>query len=211
MGDGTQGALYGIGSAMSLFQVKNYADEFLGALASKPAAPSPAVKDETVGLVAEEIEQTTRDFVLKRLDRELKGHPFAEFVAHLLGTMGYRSRVSPPGPDGGIDIIAHMDELGFEPPHHQGPGQEHAGRHRRPGRVGALRQGGRRRVRTAGDAGTFTPAAKNFAAGKSNLRLIDGEELVNLVLAHYEQFDSRYKGLLPLKRVYIPQLIEEND
>ena len=30
--------------------------------------------------------------------------------------MGYRTRVSPEGPDGGIDIVAHKDELGFEPP-----------------------------------------------------------------------------------------------
>ncbi|TMQ69165.1 MAG: restriction endonuclease, partial [Candidatus Eisenbacteria bacterium] len=40
---------------------------------------------------------------------------------------------------------------------------------------------------------------------KSNLRLIDGDELVNLVLSHYERFDSRYKGLLPLRRVFIPE------
>jgi restriction system protein len=46
----------------------------------------------------------------------LKGHPFADFIAHLLNTMGYRTRVSPEGPDGGIDIVAHKDELGFEPP-----------------------------------------------------------------------------------------------
>jgi restriction system protein len=197
---------------MSLFQVKNYADEFLGALAGKPAAaPSPAVKDETVGLVAEEIEQTTRDFVLKRLDRELKGHPFAEFVAHLLGTMGYRSRVSPPGPDGGIDIVAHKDELGFGPPIIKVQVKSTQGGTGDPA-VSALYgkvDGGEFGLLVT--LGTFTPAAKNFAAGKSNLRLIDGEELVNLVLAHYEQFDSRYKGLLPLKRVYIPQLIEEND
>lgn len=30
--------------------------------------------------------------------------------------MEYRTRVSPEGPDGGVDIIAHKDELGFEPP-----------------------------------------------------------------------------------------------
>ena len=29
------------------------------------------------------------------------------------------------------------------------------------------------------------------------------------MLQHYEQFDSRYKGLLPLKRVYVPEAIEE--
>jgi hypothetical protein len=48
-----------------------------------------------------------------------------------------------------------------------------------------------------------------FAQSKSNLRLIDGEELVALILQHYEQFDSRYKGLLPLKRVYVPEPLEE--
>jgi restriction system protein len=30
--------------------------------------------------------------------------------------MGYRSRVSPEGPGGGVDIVAHRDDLGFEPP-----------------------------------------------------------------------------------------------
>jgi restriction system protein len=49
----------------------------------------------------------------------------------------------------------------------------------------------------------------NFAKSKSNLRLIDGNELVDLVLQHYDQFDSRYKGLLPLKRAYIPEALEE--
>jgi len=52
--------------------------------------------------------------------------------------------------------------------------------------------------------GTFTNQAITFARNKTNLRLIDGEELVALMLQHYEQFDSRYKGLIPLKRVYIP-------
>jgi len=52
--------------------------------------------------------------------------------------------------------------------------------------------------------GTFTNQAKSFAKSKSNLRLVDGNELVGLVLQHYEQFDSRYKGILSLKRVYIP-------
>ncbi len=103
----TQGALYEIGAAIVLFQVKNYAEEFRAALeGAKVALPSPA-KDDTVALVAEDIEETTRDFILKQLSQELKGHPLAEFVAHLLNAMGYRTRVSPEGPDGGIDIIAH--------------------------------------------------------------------------------------------------------
>jgi restriction system protein len=29
------------------------------------------------------------------------------------------------------------------------------------------------------------------------------------ILQHYEQFDSRYKGMLPLKRVYVPETLQE--
>jgi restriction system protein len=112
----SQGALYEIGSALSLFLDRNFAEEFRAALEGNSIPPTPVAKDESVAAVAEDIEETTRDFVLKRLAQELKGHPFAEFVAHLLSTMGYRTRVSEEGPDGGIDIVAHKDELGFEPP-----------------------------------------------------------------------------------------------
>jgi len=86
-----QGALYEIGSAMSFFQVKTYADEFIAALEGKVES-AEVEADETVALVAEDIEQTTRDFKLKRLAQELKGHPLPDFVAHLLGTMGTSRR-----------------------------------------------------------------------------------------------------------------------
>ena len=205
----TQGALYEIGSAMSFFQVKNFADEFIQALeGNKPA--TPIEDDQTVALVAEEIEETTRDFILKRLAQELKGHPFANFVAHLLSAMGYRSRVSPEGPDGGIDIIAHKDDLGFEPPIIKVQVKSSEGSIGDPvvsalyGKVGISEFG------LLVTLGTFTIQARHFAREKSNLRLVDGDDLVALVLQYYDQLDSRYKGLIPLKRVYVPEALEES-
>jgi restriction system protein len=59
--------------------------------------------------------------------------------------------------------------------------------------------------------GTFTPPAKSFAKSKSNLRLIDGDDLVSLIFEHYEQFDARYKGLLPLRRAYVPEAIDDDE
>lgn len=200
----TQGALYEIRSALSLFQVNNYAEEFLAALENR-VVTVPVDSDETVAEVVEDIEETTRDFVLKTLAQDLKGHPFAHFVAHLLNTMGYRTRVSPEGPDGGVDIIAHRDELGFEPPIIKVQVKSTEGKVGDPevsslyGKVGPNEHG------LLVTLGSFTTAASNFGKTKSNLRLIDGEELVDLVLGHYEQFDSRYKGILPLKRVYVPE------
>jgi restriction system protein len=206
----TQGALYEIGSALSLFLVKNYADEFRVAIEGK-TAPTPVAQDESVAAVADGIEETTRDFVLKQLAQEVKGHPFADFVAHLLNTMGYQTRVSPEGPDGGIDIIAHRDELGFEPPIIKVQVKSTEGSIGDPivsalcGKVGPGEHG------LLVTLGSFTPAAKSFARGKTNLRLIDGEELVKLILAHYDQFESRYKGLIPLRRVFVPEALEDVD
>jgi restriction system protein len=207
----SQGALYEIGSAMSLFQVKNYADEFRAALEGTAKAAQPVSQDETVAVVAEEIEETTRDFIIKRLAQQLKGHPFADLVAHLLGAMGYRCRVSPPGTDEGVDIIAHKDELGFEPPIIKVQVKSSEGKTGDPdvsalyGKVGSGEFG------LVVALGTFSPQAKSFARSKGNLRLIDGEELVRLILQHYERFDSVYKGLLPLKRVYVPESLEDGD
>ena len=57
--------------------------------------------------------------------------------------------------------------------------------------------------------GSFTPPAVQFASQKSNLRLIDGAELVGLIFEHYEHFDSQFKSVLPLKKVYVPQVLED--
>lgn len=203
------GALSEIGSAMSLFQVRNYSDEFR--IAAKGKLPDGDGDDETIHWVTEEVEQNTRDFVLKQLAKELKGHPLAHFVSQLLNKMGYRTKVSPEGTDGGVDIVAHKDELGFEPPIIKVQVKSSEGNIGDPivsalyGKVGTNEFG------LLVTLGSFTQQARNFAVSKTNLRLIDGLELVNLVLEHYEQFDSTYKALLPLKRVYIPEVIEDAD
>jgi restriction system protein len=207
----TQGARYEIGAAMTLFQVKTYADEWRALLTGKSPPPLPTeepVADPTLPIVAEEIETLTRDFILQRLAQDLKGHPFAAFVAHLLGTMGYRTRVSPEGPDGGVDIVAHRDELGFEPPIVKVQVKSTSGNTGQPEVSALLGTLAANEFGLVVTLGGFTPPARTFARSKANLRLVDGEELVDLVLAHYERFDPRYKGLLPLKRVYVPAPID---
>jgi restriction system protein len=208
----SQGALYELGATMSLFQVKNYADEILTLLEGKvEPRPVPPKQDETVADVTKEVEDTTRDFVMKTLAQQTKGHPFAHFVAHLLGTMGYRTRVSPEGNDGGVDIVAHRDELGFEPPVIRIQCKSTEGKVGDPevsalyGKVGTGEYG------LFVTLGYYSNQATTFARGKPNLRLIDGAELVQLVLSHYEKFDAKHKGLLPLRRVYVPETTEEED
>lgn len=204
----TQGALYEIGSALSLFQIKNYADEFRNALQGLPAPAAKPDEDTTVSVVAEDMEDTTRDFVLKRLAQELKGLPLEGFIVHLLQCMGYHARLTRKN-EPSVDVIAHKDHLGIEPPIIKVQVKSSGGTATdkdvsalfgklSPGEYGLFIT-----------LGTFSPASRTFEQSKANLRLIDGDELVELIFEHYEQFDSRHKGLLPLRRIYVPQVLAE--
>jgi restriction system protein len=53
---------------------------------------------------------------------------------------------------------------------------------------------------------TFTRHAIEEAesTGKKNIKLIDRDSLVDLVLSHYDELDDQYKSLLNLKKKEIP-------
>lgn len=113
--DFTQGALNEIGSALTLFKVATNADEFLAALEGQAYEPDD-IDEVSAERVTEQVEESTEDFIIKRLKTSQSPYQFEHFIAHLLKCMGYHSRVTQASADGGVDIIAHRDELGFEPP-----------------------------------------------------------------------------------------------
>ena len=206
----SQGALYEIGAAMSLFLIKNYAEEYRAILEGASVSPPTVTSDETVAAVAEDVEETTKDFVLKRLAQEVKGEALEGVIVHLLECMGYHARLMRKN-EPSVDIIAHKDQLGLEPPiiKVQVKSGEGAVTDRD---VSALY--GKLSANEYGlfiTLGRFSPPSRTFEQSKSNLRLIDGEELADLIFQNYEKFDSRHKGLLPLRRVYVPELIERED
>jgi len=205
----SQGALYEVGSAMSFFAVKNYADEYLVALDKnfkKTALPTDSDEDESVGATAEEIVESTKDFIMKELSKNLKGYDLEEFVADLLKAMGYRTKVSPHGGDSGIDIVAYKDEL---PPRImvQVKSQDEDIKETTIQSLkGAMREG---------DYGLFvslsnyTKNAKKYLDNTPIIRAINGTELVDLILKYYEDLSEKYRKMIPLKRVYIPVTKED--
>jgi restriction system protein len=199
----SQNALHEIGSAVTLFQVKNNTEEFLAALAGQPLH-SADVDEETAAIATETTEESTTDFVLKRLKSKLDPYQFETFVAHLLERIGYYARVTQKSGDSGVDIIAHKDVLGFEPPIVKVQCKQvltNIGQPEVAQLYGHIQQGEYGLFVTLGD---YTAQARQFERGKPNLRLISGDELVDLIYEHYEQFEPRYQMLLPMKKIYIP-------
>ena len=200
----SQGALYEIGSAMTFFGVRNYADEYLKAVNSNynsKASNTISEDDESVGITADSIIESTKDFILKELSRNLKGYDLEEFVADLLQAMGYRTEVSPHGGDRGIDITAYKDEL---PPRIlvQVKSQD-----------GDIKEATIQSLKGAmkeGDYGLFvtlsnyTKNALSYLDNTPIIRGINGTELVDLILKYYDKLSEKYRKMIPLKMVYIP-------
>ncbi len=205
----SQGALYEIGSALSFFLLKNFADEFRGAVDGKASAP-PVQQDETVAAVSHEIAETTEDFIRKRLSQELKGLPFEEFIQHLLECMGYKTRLSRTN-EASVDLIAHRDPLGVEPPIIKVQVKSGSGPVKDEDVSALYSKLSHGEYGLFVTLGSFMPKARETERSKANLRLIDGSELVELILEHYDQFGSRYKNLLPLRRIYVPDLLQESE
>ena len=203
----SQGALYEIGSAMTFFSVKNYAEEFLGALNNEfKKSLSSDAEDESVGATADDIIENTKDFILKELSRQLKGYDLEEFVADLLGAMGYRTIVSPHGGDSGIDITAYKDEL---PPRIlvQVKSQDSDIKEATIQSLkGAMREGDYGLFVTLSN---YTKNAQKYLDSTPIIRGINGTELVDLVLKYYDQLSIKYRQMIPLKMVYIPVPPEE--
>ena len=200
--DFSQGALYEVGSALSFFLIKNYADEYLQAMDKgfKPAA-AMAETDETVAATADEIIESTRDFILKELSKNLKGYDLEEFVADLLRAMGYRCTVSPHGGDSGIDITAYKDEL---PPRIlvQVKSQDSDIKETSIQSLkGAMREGDYGLFVTLSN---YTKNAQKYLENTPIIRGINGTELVELVLKYYDHLSDKYRKMIPLKMVYIP-------
>lgn len=198
----SQGALYEIGSAMSFFSVKNYADEFLAALDKDFKKNfSPDSEDESIGATAEDIEEITRDYILKELSRQLKGYDLENFVADLLRAMGYRTIVSPHGGDRGIDITAYKDEL---PPRILVQVKSQDGDVKETtiqSLKGAMREGDYGLFITLSN---YTKNAQKYLNNTPIIRGINGTELVELILKYYGELSEKYRKMIPLKMIYIP-------
>jgi restriction system protein len=62
------------------------------------------------------LEQVARDQIERRIGSVFTGHDFTRLVSAILEGHGYQTRVSPPGADGGVDIVAGSGPLGLGSP-----------------------------------------------------------------------------------------------
>jgi len=126
-------------------------------------------------------------------------------VAAILRAMGYKTRVSPAGPDKGKDVVASPDGLGLEEPRikvevkHR---KAQMGAQDVRSFLGGLRPGNRGLYVSTGG---FSREAE-YEAERSNipLTLVDLDTLADLLVQHYDHLDSEGRAMVPLTRIFWP-------
>jgi restriction system protein len=164
-------------------------------------------EDDGVGASAtfEEAEESAwaeiRDYL-----GQMPPYDFQNLVAALLKAMGYSVVwIAPPGPDRGVDMIAHNDPLGTTSPRIKVQVKRQPdtkiGRDGVSSFVGTL---GAHDVGIFVSAGGFTTDAEREARSQEQRRLtlIDLDRLVKLWIEHADRLDSADRQRLPLKPIY---------
>lgn len=158
----------------------------------------------TAATTLEEAEEAAWSEIEEFLEK-MSPYDFQELVAGLLRGMGYYvDWVSPPGPDKGIDIVAHMDPLGVKGPRIKAQVKRKADKVAVDGIRGFMALLGDSDVGLFVCTGGFTRDAEDEARRqeKRRIMLVDLKRLFDLWTEHYTQVPEAQRRLLPLRPVY---------
>ena len=136
--------------------------------------------------------------------RKKNAYEFQDLVASVLRAMNYHVPfVAPRGKDGGVDILAYVDPLGAQTPRIKVQVKHYPdnpiGVKEIRSLVGILRDGD---IGLFVTSGTVSPSAKQEAStSKEYVKLIDGNEFIDLWREYYPKMTDEDKNRLPIKQI----------
>ncbi|MFC2171913.1 restriction endonuclease, partial [Acidobacteriota bacterium] len=153
-----------------------------------------------------DLEEYAQDQLRTFIGAKFKGHDLTRLVRAVLEAQDYQTYMSPPGPDGGADIIAGRGPMGFDRPRLCIQVKSASS----PADVGILRE--------------LQGVMKNFGAEQGvlvswggfkdsvykeartlffEIRLWDADKIVQAVLDCYDDLSDVIQAELPLKRIWV--------
>lgn len=200
-----QDILYSLGSLLTVCQIERHdAENRVKKLLQRGEITEVGVKTE----IPEEtidIEEYAKDQIIKHIGTKFKGHDLARLVDAILHAQGYVTKKSPPGPDGGVDILAAAGPLGFDKP--RVCVQVKSSSSSVDVKILRELQGVMSKVRAEQGLlvawGGFTNQCIHEARDAFfSIRLWDQGDLLKAIFKYYERFDDELKTELPLKKIW---------
>lgn len=167
-----------------------------------PASPeATSAEDADV-----ELDKLARDQIERRIASAFAGHDLTELIGAILTAQGYLVRVSPPGSDQGIDIVAGRGALGFDSPRlvvQVKSGDIVADQPTLQALIGAVQD-------AHADQGLLVSwgGFKRTVDQRRNelffrIRLWGRDEVLDALFEVYDRLDERIRAELPLKRTWM--------
>jgi len=199
--------LYSFGAFMTVCQIeRNNAEQRIRAVLEgkrDPLLPNGGNGGEGPEVI--DLEQYAADQIREFISRKFKGHELAQVVAYVLRAEGYQIQVSPPGPDGGVDILAGKGPMGFDAPRlcvqvKSGEASVDAKSFRE---LRGVMEDRRAEQGLLVSWSGFTRSATDEARRQFfQIRLWDAGALVEKVLENYDRLSEEFRAELPLKRIW---------
>ena len=206
--------LFSMNSALTVFSVyrneaENRVNDILAFDSLVPEAAAQSAGVEIEGVEDEEavdLAATARDEIIKFIEAEFKGHGLANLVAAILRGPGIKTRVSPPGPDGGVDILAGSGPLGFDQPRlcvqvKSGRGTQSQNTFNEL--LGVMSKYVCEQGLLVSWGGFTNPVKADAQKHFFKVRLWDQGHVVDAILESYERLDAEIRAELPLKKIFV--------
>ena len=212
-----QDLLYSFGAFMTVCNIsRNDAARRVAAVLEGKGDPGPSVPTgpktkvppttEDQAEAVPDLVQMAHDQIVARIQSRFSGHGLTRLVDEVLQVEGWVTKVSPPGPDGGVDILAGRGSLGLDGPRLcvQVKSQKS------PADVTVYRtlQGTMQTFNAEQGLlvcwGGFNRAVlQESKQGHFTVRLWNSSDLVDAIYRNYDELPTEVQAELPLKQVWM--------
>jgi restriction system protein len=172
-----------------------------------PGALQAADEEEDVDDYATDIEDIANQQIVSLIQSEFAGHALADLIAEILRIEGYTTKVSPPGADGGVDILAAggMLGLGEDRVCVQVKSGDGAANHDVVLRlIGSVSNSQARTGLLVSIGGVNSAAQKELDKNFFKLRLWQMPDLLKALFKAYDELSDETRKKLPLKLIWAP-------
>lgn len=207
-----QDILYSFGAFMTICRIKQEDRIKAQIKASQHGSTQGTATQPPIDTTSRDIEQDALGDITDLIIQKAKGHGLAQIVDAILRAKGFTTYMSPPGPDKGVDILASGGTLGFGNPKicvQVKSSDTPVDRIVLDQLGGVMKNFNATYGLLVSWSGFKNSVISETAKQFFDIRLWTHKEVISEFLKHYDQMDEEIKEMIPLKRIWVVNQLDE--
>ncbi|MDD4699076.1 MAG: restriction endonuclease [Oscillospiraceae bacterium] len=208
-----QDILYSLGAFMTICRIKQ--EDRINAVVNsfkRGNTPVTVISEDEPNIEVRDIEADAIEEIANMIIRKTKGHGLAKIVDAILKAKGFTTYISPAGPDKGVDILASAGTLGFGSPKIcvQVKSSDTPVDRITLDQLGGVMKNFNAEYGLLVSWSGFKSSVINETAKQFfDIRFWSHKEIIEEFLTHYNEMDNEIKELIPLKKIWVINTIDE--